>query len=100
MKSMDMLSKVIIYESRDEKNTSLEMAEIKENGDLALEGYGAGDVCERVWGDGDYEYWLTVDKNWKDTVLLLLARERFKSFGGFRQWLDKKKIPNQFQNWV
>ena len=97
---MDTLSKVIIYEGRDEKNTSLEMAEIKENGDLALDGYGAGEVCERVWGDGDYEYWLTVDKKWKDTILLLLAQERFKSFGDFRQWLDEKKIPNQFQNWV
>lgn len=97
---MDMLSKAIIYESRDEKNTSLETAEIKENEDLVLEGYGAGEVCERVWGDGDYEYWLSVDKKWKDTILLLLAQERFKSFGDFRQWLDEKKIPNQFQNWV
>lgn len=100
MKSMDMLSKVIIYESRDEKNTSLELAEIKENGDLVLEGCGAGEVCEKVWGDGDYEYWLTVDKKWKDTILLLLAQERFKSFEDFRKWLDEKKMPNQFQNWA
>lgn len=97
---MNAISKVTLYESRDEKNTSLETAKIKEGGDLVLEGCSAGELSEKFWGDDDYEYWLTIDKKWKDTILLLLAQERFKSFEDFRQWLDEKGIPNQFQNYV
>lgn len=100
MKSMDILSEVTIYHRDDEKNTTWETAKIKENGDLVLEGSGAGEICEMFWGDDDYEYWSMVDKKWKDTILLLLLQERFKSFEDVRKWLDEKKIPNQFQNWV
>lgn len=97
---MDILSEVTIYHHDDEKNTTWETAKIKEDGDFVLEGCSAGEISEKFWGGDDYEYWLTVDKKWKDTILLLLAQERFKSFEDFRQWLDEQKIPNQFQNYI
>lgn len=97
---MNTISKIVLNGNSDSNNASREVMEIEEGGNLVLEGYGSGEVSKRVWGDDDYEYWLTIEKEWKDTILLLLAQEQFKGFGDFRDWLDKKGVPNEFQNFV
>ena len=42
-----------------------------ENGDLIVEGYDIGKVVEECWGDSDYEYSITVEK--ENVVLLTRA---------------------------
>ena len=46
-------------------------AVIRENGDLVLEGCDNGQAVKSMWGDWDYEYWVTVKSEDKDSVLLL-----------------------------
>lgn len=76
------------------------VAKIGDDGRLVLEGYDAGSMVEALWGDSDYEYWLTVDKKYKDTILLHLIKERFADDPEFRDWLIGKGIPHQFESWV
>ncbi len=75
-------------------------AKIDDKGKLVLEGYDAGETSKKFWGDEDYEYWLTVDKQYKDSILLLLIKEKFTSDSKFKQWLEEKGIPSEFYSWV
>lgn len=73
---------------------------IDDKGNLVLEGYDIGDSVKEFWGDSDYEYWLTVSQEWKDTVLLLLIKERFALSSDFQTWLEEKEIPSEFNSWI
>jgi len=79
-------------------------AEIKENGDLQLSAQDVGGLAEEVWGDPDYEYWVTVSHEHKDRVLLALIE---KLYGGnvsavddFQKFMKAKGIPCEFDNWI
>ncbi len=75
---------------------------INDTDDLVMEGYDYGPDVEEFFGDDDYEYWVTVPKEYKDLVLLNLIKEKFtsKSKSGpssaFMNWLKKKGIPYEF----
>lgn len=97
---MKKIKKIVFYSRADEKNVRWEQASIEMDGSIRLDGYDLGETPLKFWGDDDYEYWLTVDKEWKDTILLSLIKEQFNNLGKFRKWLDKKDIPNQFDNWI
>ena len=75
-------------------------AKIDDAGNLVLEGFDIGDSVEEFWGDSDYEYWLTLSQEWKDTVLLLLIKERFKLSSDFQTWLESNEVPYKFESWV
>jgi hypothetical protein len=94
------IEKVTLHEKTTESDVSLEWASIESDGNLRLDGVDCGDTPLKFWGDDDYEYWLIVNKEWKDTILLLLLKERFSDFGAIRKWLDEKHIPNSFGNWI
>ena len=65
-------------------------AKIKDNDDLVLEGYDIGKLVEERLGDPDYEYWLTVEKQHKDEVLLNpIKKDSFGSDVNFREWLNE-----------
>jgi hypothetical protein len=51
-----------------------------------------------LWGH-DYEYDITIDKEWKDTLLLLLIQEQFKTASEFKKWIDQKNIPATTSLW-
>lgn len=73
---------------------------IDDEGKLVIEGYDIGESVKEFWGDSDYEYWLRVPQEWKDTVLLLLIKERFGLSSDFKKWLEDKEIPHKFESWV
>jgi hypothetical protein len=97
---MSKIREIIMSEVRTEKDYSKLIAKIDDDGDLVLEGYDVGETPEKYWGDSDYEYWLTVNKDYKDTILLWLIKERFENDSNFKDWLDEKGIPSQFYSWV
>lgn len=80
------------------ESSSFLEAKISENGDLVLEGQDLGRLVQETWGDEDYEYWLTVAGEYKDTVLLYLLKERFESETAFREWLKEREIPHRFMS--
>ena len=71
-------------------------AVIRQNGDLVLEGCDNGAQVREIWGDWDYEYWVTVKSDYKDTVLLHLIKDKFDSETKFREWLQERGIPGEF----
>lgn len=46
-----------------------------------------------AFGTSEYEHHRSVPADYKDTVLLLLLKERFKSDAMFQQWLERHGIP-------
>jgi hypothetical protein len=50
---------------------------IDENGDLLFSGQDIGNAPEEVFGDSDYEYWLTVPAAEKDKLLLALIERHY-----------------------
>lgn len=89
-------------EIRDEKargGYSTLLAKIDDHGALVLEGCDAGKDMEKFFGDGDFEYWLTIPAEFKDTVLLHLIKERFTSAHDMRAWLEQKGIPCEFTSY-
>ncbi len=85
----------LIDEKTDRVSINL-VARIADGGDLILEGQDPGKTVEETFGDGDYEYALKVAADLKDTVLLLLIKERFATDAEFRARLDEKRIACEF----
>jgi hypothetical protein len=75
-------------------------AEILESGDLVISAQDVGEAPEKWFGDSDYEWWVFVRAEDKDRVLLALIEEifggRFHASDEFREWLQRKEIPYQF----
>ena len=115
---------------RDEKSGKTHIylaAKISDEGDLIMEGQDVGEAPDKYWGDSDYEYWVIVKRDckdtvllwlikecfgtssdfrdwlkedYRDTVLLWLIKERFKTSSDFRDWLKEKGIPSKFFSWA
>jgi hypothetical protein len=91
-----MNTEIMLRESQTETDTSWLKAKINENGSLVLEGYDIGEAPLNYWGRDEYEYWRTVDSKYKDSILLLLIKDRFTSDSGFSQWLEEKVFQVNF----
>ena len=74
-------------------------ARIDDKGNLRMEGQDIGRLVEKTWGQDEYEYAVTVDRLLKDTVLLNLLKERFKTTSEFMEWLKGKKLEYEFWSW-
>lgn len=98
---------------------------IRDNGDLVLEGQDLGAAPREVFGDSDYEYWLTLRAGDKDRALeellveagdkqsapatdkdalvidLLVARfgDSNAPVSELKEWLDARTIPYAFNSY-
>lgn len=97
---MAKLKQITLAESKTDRCSSSLVARIDDEGSLVLEGYDIGELVREWWGDSDYEYWLKVAADDKDTVLLWLIKERFPTDSEFREWLNSKGIPSEFHSWT
>ena len=91
---MSKIREITLRESRSEKDVSILVAKIDDDGDLILEGYDVGEAPKQFWGDDDYEYYRVVKKDYKDEILRWLVKERFKFGFHYRLWLRRKGIPS------
>jgi hypothetical protein len=98
-----MARRIKLYESIGKTSIYID-AEIRGNGDLQLSGQDVGEGPRKFFGDSDYEYSLTVSKEHKDDLLLLLIE---KLYGGsssavskFRGLLESKGIPCEFHSYA
>ena len=73
---------------------------IEENGDLRFSGQDIGEVPEQIFGDSDYEYWLTVPAAEKDKLLLALIEKYYAGnatvISELREFMESKEIPCAF----
>lgn len=89
---------LIRHEKFDDGYSEL-LVRIDPDGDLVLDGCDAGELARETFGDWDYEYWLTVPAEWKNTLLLHLVKERFSSVHDMQEWLEKREIPSKFTSY-
>jgi len=98
-----MARRIKLYESRGETSIFID-AEIKGTGDLQLSGQDVGEAPRKFYGDSDYEYWLTVSKEYKDDVLLLLLEKMYSGnssvISEFKELLESGGIPCKFHSWA
>lgn len=52
-----------------------------------------------MFGDWDYEYWLTIPEKFKETIMLNLIKDRFSSVHEIKIWLDQLGIPSEFSSY-
>ena len=75
---------------------------IEKNGDLRFSGQDIGSAPEEIFGDMDYEYWLTVPAAEKDRVLLVLIEKLYRGdasvMSEFRQILESNGIRHNFHS--
>lgn len=95
---MNKLTEVTLFDIRDELGSRRDLASILENGSLHFDAFDCGKLPNDMWG-GDYEYNLDVDAGWKDTLLLLLIKERFSAIRNFREWAKSHNIPYREGGW-
>ena len=76
---------------------------IEDNGDLRFSGQDIGDAPDEMFGDIDYEYWLTVPAAEKDQLLLALIEKIYKGNASvvseMKEFLDERNIPYGFQTY-
>jgi hypothetical protein len=113
----------------NDKVTSHLRAGFNSAGDLVLEGHDTGDFVEQMWGHDDYEYWLTVRKEFLPRLVKEFGRQlnqpiptevnqqafvmealiklfsegstplHFVNDSEFKKWLDELGIPSEFSSW-
>ena len=73
---------------------------IEKNGDLLFSGQDIGDAPEEIFGDLDYEYWLTVPAAEKDKLLLALIEKHYAGnstvISEMREFMESKQISCAF----
>ena len=85
---------------RDESNgRTYHLSVAVTGGDLVFSGQIIDQDYEKMFGDTDYEYWLTVHSQDVPKVLLELIKDRFQNETDFRKWLESKNIPSEFNNY-
>ena len=69
---------------------------INENDDLLFSGQDIGNAPEEIFGDIDYEYWLTVPASEKDRLLLALIEKHYAGdamvISTLRELMESKDI--------
>ena len=95
--------KTRLCEIRGETSTVIDAA-ILENGDLQLSGQDVGKLPEELFGDSDYEYWLSVPRKHKDRLLLALLDQLYHGDPSaetkLKAILEAKAIPHTFDNYM
>lgn len=80
------------------KNYYNDSVSVEDNGNLNVSSFDFGPEVDKMWGH-DYEYDITIEKEWKDSLLLLLIQEHFKTASEFKKWTDQKGVPCETSLW-
>jgi hypothetical protein len=98
-----MSESVCLYKKRGDTSIYID-AQITDAGNLQISGQDVGKAPEEFWGDTDYEYWVTVGSEHKDSVLLALIERLFaghpSAHSQFMEFLKSKGIPYKFDSWI
>ena len=77
--------------------------QITDQGDLLFSGRDIGQAPKAVFGESDYEYWLTVSAEDKDCLLMALIETHYSGdasvISELRDTLDSKDISYTFQSY-
>lgn len=97
------IKKVQLLEERGPTSRFIN-ARIEDDGNLIVEGQDLGEAPKKWFDDEDYEFWVTVKAENKDSVILALIEKlfggRFSAVDEFREFLKEKGIPFGWMTWA
>ena len=103
MTESDPLS-VELYRHDDGDTVRVIRARIGRDGSLQVGCQDIGGAPTRIWGDSDYEWWVSVAAEHKDRVLLLLLEQCFRrradAVDEVTALLREHEIPCEWMNWT
>ncbi len=73
-------------------------AVINDKSELVVSGLDWGKLPQDNFGH-DYEYSITIAERFKDSVLLLLLKDKFPDFPEAKQWMEEQGIPFNYFVW-
>lgn len=87
---------ILFHESRPEIHISI-TASITKEGNLLIEGYDSGQLVEKLKGDWDYEYNLSIKKEHKEDLIVKLSQQLQVQLDdkGLLEWLKKNYNHNE-----
>lgn len=97
------IKKVQLLEERGPTSRFIN-ARIEDDGNLIVEGQDLGEAPKKWFDDEDYEFWVTVKAENKDSVILAFIEKlfggRFSAVDEFREFLKEKGIPFGWMTWA
>lgn len=90
-----LIGELLMYDIQTEDGYNT-LSVTAQGGDVYFVGVDAGQDIKARYGDWDYEYWMTVPKEYKDTMLLYLLKEHFSHFDEMKSWIESKNIPTKY----
>jgi len=92
-------------ESPDGADTTQLDLMFQPDGSLKIDGVYAGPKAEKVWGDWDHEFWMTVPASHAQAFLALIARDAFTrdgrlTYGTLCELVEKAEIPVEKGHWT
>jgi hypothetical protein len=77
-------------------------AKVSDEGNLVISGQDLGSAPDEIFGDSDYEYWLTVPAAEKDKLLLALLETHYSGdamvVSTLRKVMESKRIRFNFHS--
>jgi hypothetical protein len=77
---------------------------LEKDGAIKMDTQDIGPNVNRVWGDGDYEFWVHVAPTMLPKLAFELLREKFASqldaVDAFRNWCNAHGVEHTFDSWV
>ncbi|HLZ05728.1 MAG TPA: hypothetical protein VKR55_26695 [Bradyrhizobium sp.] len=75
-----------------------------DDGTIKMEAQDIGPSVTRIWGDGDYEFWVRVPPASVTKLAFELLREKFSgqlnAVDGFRDWCKTHGVQHEFDSWI
>ena len=94
---------VNLFESRGETSRFI-YVKIDETGDFIFSCRDVGKEPRKLFDDQDYEFWVTINSNNKDKLLLALLESIYKGnfhvVDDFREFLKLREIPFEWMTWT
>lgn len=95
-------NRVRLYEHEGATASTID-AKIMPDGSLEVSGYDIGEFCQEFYGHDDVESFITVLPKDKDQLLLALLEAKFagdpQASSHFREFVDRKRVPHDFDIW-
>ena len=77
---------------------------LEDDGAITMDAQDTGPTVTQIWGDSDYEFWVSVPSASVSMLAFELLREKFAGQLGavdaFRDWCETHGVECKFESWI
>lgn len=97
--SKEKINKIMLKEEKSDHSSHDVQAYINGSSGVSVDYYDLSPTAKSSYGGSDYEYIVSVDREYKDTLLLHLISEKFTDPQEFGMWCYEKGIEHDTWCW-